>query len=231
VKRFYKEATPAVVDGGHTVLLDGKPIRTPAGKPLAVPTAALAERIAAEWAGQGEELAARDMRLTRLATTATDLMPARRGDAVAEVADYAATDLVCYRAPDPAELSRRQDATWQPWLDWLEEAYGAKLVVTRTVDPIPQPEASLVAVRNAVQALDDWRLVGLHAVVTGLGSLVLGLALAQGELPVGRAFEAALLDELYEIERWGEEREQQRRHARLRADLEAADTFLRTLEG
>jgi chaperone required for assembly of F1-ATPase len=95
----------------------------------------------------------------------------------------------------------------------------------------PQPPGSLRRLRAAIEALDDWRLVGLHAATTLTGSLILGLALERAALDAEAAFAAALLDELWTIEHWGEEPEQQRRHARLRRDLAAAERFLRLLPG
>lgn len=205
-------------------------MRTPARRILELPTRALASAIAEEWDAQRESIQPHTMPITRLAVTATDLMPERRSDAIAEVVGYAATELLCYRAVAPADLARRQHERWQPWLDWAAETFGARLHPVRTLDPAPQPEASLAALRAAVEALADWPLIGLHAAVTTTGSLVLGLALCRGALSAEAAFDLAQLDELYEIERWGEEREQQRRLAALRRDLVAAERFLRLLE-
>ena len=230
MKRFYRDVTTAGGAGGWSVLLDGKPVRTPARRALEVPTEALAEAIAAEWAAQGDAVEPDTMRLTRLATTAVDLMPQRRGDAVAEAAGYGGTDLLCYRAVAPASLASRQSEAWQPWLDWAERQYDARLVPAAGVMPASQEAVALNALQAAVERLDDWRLVGLHAAVTVSGSLVLGLAIERGALGAGEAFSAALLDELYEIEQWGEDAEQSARHARLRSDLEAAERFLRLLE-
>lgn len=230
MRRFYRKV--AVEPGGppSAVLLDGRPIKTPARHVLRLPSAALAEAVAAEWAAQGETVAPHTMPLTRLATTAIDLMPARRADAIAELVGYASTELLCYRALVPADLAARQHERWQPWLDWLARTHGARLEPVRSLDPQPQPQASLAALHAAVERLGDWPLVGLHAAVTATGSLVLGLAMQAGLLEAEAAFVLAQLDELYEIERWGEEREQQRRHAALRLDLAAAERFLRLLE-
>jgi chaperone required for assembly of F1-ATPase len=127
-------------------------------------------------------------------------------------------------------LASRQSEAWQPWLDWAERQYDARLVPAAGVMPAAQEAVALNALQAAVERLDDWRLVGLHAAVTVSGSLVLGLAIERGALGAGEAFSAALLDELYEIEQWGEDAEQSARHARLRADLEAAERFLKLLE-
>jgi chaperone required for assembly of F1-ATPase len=229
LKRFYAEVTTGADPAGSTVLLDGRPVRTPARRTLAVPTEPLAAAVADEWREQGETVDANSMRLTRLATTVVDLMPARRADAVAEAAGYAGTDLLCYRAASPASLAARQGAVWQPWLDWAERQHDARLVPASGVMPVAQPEPAVRSLRAAVERLDDWRLVGLHAATTLTGSLVLGLAVERGALGGDAAFEAALLDELFEIEQWGEDREQVLRHVRIRADLAAAERFLRLL--
>jgi chaperone required for assembly of F1-ATPase len=229
MKRFYTAVDTAPEAAGHVVRLDARPVLTPARNALALPTPALAAAVAGEWREQGEEIAPAAMPLTRLATTVHDLMPTRRADAVDEAAGYAATDLLCYRVGGPETLARRQREAWQPWLDWAERQYDARLAATVTVDPLPQPEAALRALRRAVEGLDDWRLVGLHAAATLTGSLVLALALERRSIDAARAFEAALLDELFEIERWGEEVTQLQRHASLRRDLEAADRHLRLL--
>ena len=198
---------------------------------LILPTQALAEAVAEEWRQQGETLEPQGMRVTRLAITAIDLMPGRRGDAVEEVAGYAGTDLLCYRADHPANLVARQTAAWQPWLDWAEQQHDARLVPASGIMPVAQPEPALRALHAAVERLGDWRLVGLHAATTLLGSLVLGLAFERGAIDSEQAFTTALLDELFEMEQWGEDDEQIRRHARIRADLVAADRYLRLLPG
>jgi chaperone required for assembly of F1-ATPase len=229
MKRFYATVDTEAQAADHFVRLDGKPMHTPRHQLLALPTAALAQAVAEEWRAQADELVPATMPITRLATTSVDLMPARREDAIAEVADYGATDLLCYRAQRPAQLVARQNAAWQPWLDWAEQRFGARLVSTATIDPVPQSEASLQAMRAAVAMLDDWRLVGLHAGVTLTGSLVIGLALEQAALSPAEAFATAMLDELYEIEQWGEESLQRQRHASLRRELEAVERYLRAL--
>jgi chaperone required for assembly of F1-ATPase len=231
LKRFYKDVAVGSEADGFTVLLDGKPVRTPARHVLVLPTQALAEAVAEEWRQQGETLEPQGMRVTRLAITAIDLMPGRRGDAVEEVAGYAGTDLLCYRADHPANLVARQAAAWQPWLDWAEQQHDARLVPASGIMPVAQPEPALRALHAAVERLGDWRLVGLHAATTLLGSLVLGLAFERGAIDSEQAFTTALLDELFEMEQWGEDDEQIRRHARIRADLVAADRYLRLLPG
>jgi chaperone required for assembly of F1-ATPase len=229
MKRFWREVAVVADADGHRILLDGKQVHSPARKPLLLPSRALAEAVATEWRSQGDTVERAGMGLTRLASTALDRMPALRRAAVDEALDYAGTDLLCYRAAEPAELVERQRRTWQPWLDWLAEAHGARLLVTTTMLPVTQPGPAVLRLRAAIEQLDDWRLVGLHGATTALGSVVLGLALLEGAMDAEQALAASLLDELFEIERWGRERDAERRHQVLRRDVEAAASFLACL--
>ena len=136
-KRFYERAEAVEAAGGHGIALDGKPVRTPAGKPLAVPGAALAGALAEEWAAQEETIDRETMPLTRLACSALDLVPERRAEIVAEVAAYGETDLVCYRTDEPPALALRQVAAWEPLVAWAAERYGARLAVTTAITPSP----------------------------------------------------------------------------------------------
>jgi chaperone required for assembly of F1-ATPase len=229
VKRFYKAAVAAPSTGGHAVMLDGRPVRTPGRQVLLLPSADLAAAVAGEWAGQGETLQPETMPLTRLANTVVDQLPEKRQDALDEIMGYAGADLLCYRQASPADLAARQTATWQPWLDWLAARLEARLEVALTLEPIEQPAAALEALSAAAAACDDWQLVGLHAATRLTSSIVLGLAMLEGELGAEAAFDAAMLEELYEIEHWGLEAEQARRHTALRRQLAATELYCRTL--
>jgi len=231
MKRFYTAVTTSSDPGGHIVLLDGRPIRTPGRRRLALPTPALALAVAAEWRAQGAAICPESMGVTRLCTTVADRLPERRADAIAEIQGYAEADLLCYRTASPAELAERQATNWQPWIDWAAQRFDAPLMVTTAIVPLPQPRTSLEALRQATSLLDDWRLLGLHATTRLTGSIVLGLALLRGELDPAVAFDLTCLEELFEIEHWGLEVEQARRHAALRADLAAADAYCRSLSG
>ena len=229
MKRFYREARCAPAAGGYGVALDGKPVLTPAGRPLAVPGAALAEALAGEWAAQGERVEREAMPLTRLVCGALDLAPAARRSTVAAVARYAETDLVCYRAAAPPALAARQAAAWQPLVEWAAERYGARLAVTTGLRPIPQAPAALAALRAAVAAQDDLALAGLGFTTGALGSLVVALALLEGRLAAAAAADAALVDERYQMERWGADPELAERCRRLAGDVACADRLFRLL--
>ena len=226
MKRFYRTAAVAEDDAGYALTLDGRVARTPARNVLAVPSRALAEAICAEWQAQPDTIDPRSMRLTRLANTAIDRVRDRREDVIGEIARYAETDLVCYRAAAPAELVARQSAAWQPLLDWLVRRYDSTLTVTDTVTPTPQPAHAIAALRGALAAFDVYTLTALHVVTAAAGSLVIALALAENEIAAERAFELSQLDEAFQMTQWGEDAEAAARRAALRADLLMAARFM-----
>ncbi|MGK9164745.1 ATPase [Inquilinus limosus] len=222
MKRFYKTVTVVPAGDGFGIALDGKPIRSPAKADFILPSRALAEAVAAEWATQGDDVVPATMPLMQLAATAIDRVAPNRAHIIDTVSGYGGTDLLCYRAETPAALAERQKAAWQPLLDWAMTALDAPLTATSGIVHQPQPDSSLAALRAAVAAQDEWRLTALHQATALTGSLVLGLALLAGRIDADTAFELAELDASFQIERWGEDAEAAARRATLRAELQAA---------
>lgn len=225
-RRIYRSVATAAESGGHTVRLDNRVARTPAGRTLVLPTAALAEAVAAEWQAQGATMQPETMPLTRLAATAIDRIEAERAGVIDALVAYGTSDLVCYRSARPADLAARQEAQWAPLLEWAEAALGVRLAVTRDVFPLPQPQAATEVLRGVVAALGTLELAALSCIVQISASLVIGLALVKGRLNAETAFSAAMLDEQYQAERWGEDAWASARAAGLRAELFAAARFL-----
>jgi chaperone required for assembly of F1-ATPase len=226
MKRVYTSVDSRRADDGWGIALDGRPLRTPAKRELTVPGEALAAAIAAEWDAQESDIRPETMPLTRLAATAIDRTAEKRADIVAEIANYAVTDLLCYRAERPPALAARQEAVWQPLLDWAAGRYDAGLAVTAGIVPTAQSPASLKAYAAAVAALDHFRLTALQAATAASGSLILALALHEKRLDAEAAFAASQLDETFQIEAWGEDAEAARRRRALAADIAAAARFL-----
>ncbi len=225
MRRFYKQAAAAKAAGGagaYAVLLDGKPVKTPARQSLEVESRPLAEAIAAEWQSQDEDIRPESMPLMGLVCSALDLIPKQRDREVAELASYGDTDMLCYRADRPASLVERQAACWQPLLDWAARHLDAPLEAVTGISHRPQPRTSLAALRRAIEAHDDLQLAALSLAVRASGSLVIGLSVSHGALTSAAAFEAAELDSSYEIERWGEDSEAEKRRAGVRQDIDAS---------
>ncbi|HEY0281397.1 MAG TPA: ATP12 family protein, partial [Rhizomicrobium sp.] len=213
-----------------SILLDGKPIKTPLRATLALPTRALAEAVAEEWRGQGELVVPTTMWLTKLANTAIDRVMGQEEHVIAQVLAYA-NDLLCYRAQAPAGLVARQNEDWDPLLEWAAERHGARLLVRAGISHIAQPEEAVAALRRALAEHDPFVLTALHAAATICGSLVLALALADGRLDAEEAFALSRLDERYQAERWGVDEEAEMRARVLAAELAAAARFMLLSKG
>jgi chaperone required for assembly of F1-ATPase len=223
VKRFYASAA-ATPD--HAVALDGRLIKTPLKAALILPAAALAEAIAAEWQGQGAEIAPAAMILTKLANTAIDKTMRERERIVGEVVDYAGSDLVCYRAADPVSLQVRQIAAWDPVLNWALAELDAAFVPVSGVVHQPQSPAALAAFKTGLEKQSAWHLTAIHNLTTLTGSALLSLMLARGAVTPETAWAAAHVDEDWQIEHWGEDDEAVSRRAGRNAEFAACIRFM-----
>ncbi len=224
IKRFFTKASVGETEGGgFALLLDGRRARTPAKKSLIVPTRALAELVAAEWAGQGEAIDPAAMPLTRLANSALDGVAAAMEATRTEIAGYAGADLLCYRAEAPEALAAAEAEAFDPVLDWAGEALGAKFRVGQGVVHVRQSEGALQAVRAALQSVESpFALAALHVMTSVTGSVFLALAVARGRISAEEAWRIAHVGEDFQIARWGEDEEAKARRAARWRDFEAA---------
>lgn len=229
-KRFYREVavgpSPDGPDGVHAVLLDGRQVRAPGGTALAVESRALADAIAEEWAAQGDEVVPESMPLTQLAFTALERVAPQPAGVEENLVKYAETDLLCYRVAQPDSLAARQAAAWQPLVDWAASVLAAPLQVTTGILPVEQPADSVQQLATAVGELDVHRLTALAAVTQAAGSLLIGLAVVYGEIDGDEAADAADLDEAWQSEQWGQDREALQRRRALREEIAAARRYL-----
>jgi chaperone required for assembly of F1-ATPase len=229
VKRFYKEADSVPASGGMALLLDGRAVKTPAHAALAVPTEELAEAIAAEWNAQGEDVDPRTMPLTGLANAAIDRVAPEPGTFAANLARYGEGDMLCYRAEGPRPLVERQAAAWDTLLAWARRRYDVEFEITTGILHRPQPPETVRRLAAAVSARDPFRLAALAPLVTISGSLVIALALSEGEIGLDEAWRAATVDEAWQAEQWGEDALAAEALANRRREFEAAYRFLTLL--
>jgi chaperone required for assembly of F1-ATPase len=227
MRRLYQRAEAALsADTGRwRVLVDGRPVRTPAKSTLEAPARALAEAVAAEWAAQGPTIRPATMPLTQLLNTALDRVPGQRRAIAADIVRYAETDLLLHRAADDPALAARQATSWDPVLDWLAVRHGARLVPGIGVGAHAQSGAALARIADAVADTDDLVLAALHFATGAMGSAALALALIGGGLGAEAAFAAAFLEDLAQLERWGRDAEAVARLDALKADIVAAGRF------
>lgn len=229
MKRFWKTVTVEPTDAGLGIALDGRPVRTPGRVPLTLPTPALAQAVAGEWSAVEDRLDPRAMPLTGLANAAIDRIAPDPAAFAAGLAAYGESDLLCYRAEDPEPLVARQQAAWDPVLAWARQRYDVTFAITAGVMHVVQSPATIARLAEATTARDAFALAGLSPIVTITGSLVLALALAERALDAETVWNAAHVDEDWQVERWGEDPLATEARLIRRRDYDAAVQFLAAL--
>jgi chaperone required for assembly of F1-ATPase len=233
MKRFYTLALSErdVETGQHHILLDARPVKTPLRAPLAVPGDALAAAIVAEWSGQGEKIDPATMPVTGFANATIDQVLPDVTAFAGIIAEYAASDLLCYRAGEPAELVGEQAQHWDPLLDWARTRYDIAFTVTSGIMPVDQPAATVERLAGAVHALDPWLLSGFSTIVSISGSLVGALALMEGGITPDALWDAAHVDEAWQVRQWGEDHEATARNAIRRVQYDEAAHYCALVTG
>ena len=229
-RRFYKAVSTAQVAGGTGVFLDGKPIRTPAGRPFTAPAAALADMLAAEWDAQATHIDMTSMPAVRLAFTAIDFVPNSRDGVAAEIGRYAGSDALCYFAEGPQALVEAQARRWGPVLDWAAEALHLHFVRVTGVAHKDQPADTLLRIARLAEKEDDFALAGIAHATALFGSGILAFSLHRGQLDAEAVFDLSRLDEAFQQERWGVDEEAAERTANMRAEAHMLDRWFRALE-
>jgi chaperone required for assembly of F1-ATPase len=226
VRRFYKDVTAVPAGGGWEIRLDDRPVKTPARAALVLPTGRLAEAVAEEWRGQGDTIQPRSMPLTGLANAAIDRIAPDPPAFASGLAVYGESDLTCYRADAPEPLVRRQAEAWDPVIAWARRRFDVDFEVITGVMHRAQPPRTVEQLGRALAARDAFRLAALAPLVTISGSLLIALALDEGEIDPETAWAAATVDEAWQAQQWGEDAEATARMQARRAEFEAAYAFL-----
>jgi chaperone required for assembly of F1-ATPase len=228
-KRFYKSAGVGEADGGFTVTLDGKPIKTPSGRTVIVPSRLLAEAMSAEWAAQGENIEPLTMPLTRFANSVVQGVVDQTEAVRDDVAKYFGSDLLFYRAGHPEGLVAREATHWDPVLFWAAEKLGAHFILAEGVMHVRQPDSAIAVARAALPA-DPWKIAALHVITALTGSALLALALFHGVIDQDQVWVAAHVDEDWNAEKWGVDDEVAARRAAKLVDFKAAVEVLKAVD-
>lgn len=228
-RRFYEEVNVNEVNGGFIVRLDAHELKTPAKKPLVLPTAALAQHVAAEWRAQETDIDSYSMPTMRLVSTALDRVAEVPTETAQAFAAYGMSDLLCYRAENPDKLVKKQADAWDPILDWAKNRFDMSFEVTQGILPINQPadnEARLLAIAGD----DVFRLTGLAHMAAILGSAILAIAADEAHIDAQQAYQLAYLDDLYQIDEWGSDEEAVDRLDKIALDIRHASSYLSALK-
>lgn len=225
-KRFYKEVSLRQEGSEWLVLLDGRQVKTPGKRTLALPSLSLAEAVAAEWRAQGATINPATMPLTRIVNTAIEGVSDRMAEVADDVVAFAGRDLLCYRAAGPEGLVALQSAAWDPVVSWAATDLAARLVLVQGVMPVEQPAPALAHIADAVRPLDKFKLAALHVATTLTGSALLALAVLRARLTPYEAWASAHVDEDYQIAQWGHDDEADQRRASRWLEMQAAALIL-----
>ncbi|MBD3729006.1 MAG: molecular chaperone [Sphingomonadales bacterium] len=225
MKRFYKQAAAAPVDGGWQVMLDGRGVKSVGGRPQVVPTQALAEAMAAEWGAQGEEIDPAGFILRDQADYAIDVVAPDPGKAVAALLAFAGSDTLCYRADPEDALFRRQQDVWEPLLGALETAEGVRFERISGIIHRRQPEATLARLQARLDEYDPFTLAALGTMASLAASLCIALAALDPAADSAALWQAANLEEVWQAELWGEDVQAAERLARRGLEFATAREF------
>ena len=231
MKRFYKDVGIGADENGFRVLLDGRAVKTVGGRAQVLPTAALAEAMAAEWAAQGEEINPSAFLYRDMADFALDVVTADRAGTIADLLPYAETDTLCYRAEPDEPLAARQRLMWEPLLAAAEARLGVRFQRIAGVIHKPQPDETLAVLHGELEKLDAFALAALRNTTSLAASLVIGLEALQPDADLDALWDAANLEEDWQAELWGKDGEAQDRREKRHAAFAAAARFARLARG
>ncbi len=228
-KRFYDQVEVGECAEGFTILLDGRRVKTPGRLALGVPSRVLCEKLAEEWAAQGSHIDPSRMPLTRMVNSALDGVAEQHGQVVASIAEYAGNDALCYRAHAPVELAAQETRVWDPLLQWAHGVLGVRFALGVGIMPLVQDERVVPAVEGLLESVDPLRLAALHTITGLTGSAVIALAAMHDAFPAGDLWDAAHLDEDWNIAQWGTDSEAEERRSYRREEFDAAIEILNLL--
>lgn len=226
LKRFYKKVDIEQHGDDFCVTLDGRQLKSPAKRQMLLPSQAMAEALAQEWDAQEKEINPMTMPVMALTATAVDRIGQQRDGVLEQIAKYGGTDLICYWADDPEELTRRHAEAWTPLLEWTRNTYDIELKTQTGIMHVAQPDGTIDAFHRIIAAYNDWELAALSSATHCTGSIVIALALMNKHLDAERAFEVSQIDETYQIELWGEDWEAKDRRKTILNDLHDVERFL-----
>lgn len=226
MKKFYKTVSLVKLEDGYSVSLDEKPIKTPLKHDLVIPTKQLAEAIKGEWEAQEDTIIPSSMPLFQLMNTMLDKMSNDNAEYKKQVLEYSKTDLICYFADENDELCKIEKDTWGSIINWLNSEYRIDLKTTNGIAYIEQSSDSLNKFKDIVDGLTAYELTAIQAVVPIMGSIVIPLAILKKHMSIEDAFDAAFLDEIYQMKKWGNDPEIKKKHKEIIAEINNIYKFL-----
>jgi chaperone required for assembly of F1-ATPase len=229
-KRFYKTVEAQKEENGFCVLLDGKPVKTPARKTVLVAKQAAARLLVDEWSTQQEHIDPATMPVTRLVNTAIDGVSVDMQAVKEDIIRFAGSDLLCYRVESPQGLLQQQRIYWDPLIDWAQSALNARFVLTEGIVHVAQSAEAMAAFGTHVGMIDQPdQLASIHSLTSLTGSAIIAMALFKGGADPKDAWSAACVDEDWQLSQWGEDSEALALREARKREFDAAVNLLKCL--
>ena len=229
-KRFWKETQVTKTDEGWVITLDGRAVKTPAGKSVILSSQKLADAVGAEWKAQKDQIVPATMPHFRYVVTAVDRVTPQRADVISQLVGFSGNDLLCYRDPDQMALASEQNMRWNPLLEWAENEHGLKLQIGASIMPIKQADDIVQIAEQLLLGKDDFRLAGVYNLISLSGSFIIGIAIEQGRITAEEGYHLAFLDELWQVQKWGSDAEAEDRRQTIKKDMMDAIRYLSLLD-
>lgn len=203
MKRFYTTVTTQQAAKGHHILLDGKPIKTPAQADMICPDYDVACLVQKEWAAQEEEINPALMPITQLVSTAIDRVQPQRSQIEADSLSYLETDLLYFRTTHPPQLAQAQTEKWDPWLGFHRDTWGEMPAPTTSLSVPPLPENTRHKAQQTIANLSLIDFTALAHLTQSSGSLLLAHAFLNDAMTDQDFIDAAFCEELFYVEFYG----------------------------
>lgn len=231
MKKFYHMVSTERDGDAFTVALDGRRIKTPGKREVVMPSGQLAQAVAQEWEAQGDDIDPETMPLTQLVNTSLDRVAPRMEEVVQELVAFGDTDLLCYRDGDDPDIFARQGALWDPAIEAFSAKYGINIQTTSGVMPVKQDPALRKRLIEIVREFDSYSLTAFHACVSGLGSIILALAVFGGDMTLKAAWKLSILEQTLQEERWGTDSEVEEKRQRVYAEVKTGLDLRHYIQG
>jgi chaperone required for assembly of F1-ATPase len=175
------------IDGLYTLLINDETLRTPKGHSVQASSWDLANAMADELMAEGT-LDLQRLTLYTLYATQRDFVEDRIDATISAILQHLPGDFEFHPDPDPA-LAAKQLAAWTPLLAYVR-GIGPEVPMARPLQDIQVPWELTEGLRIQLIAMSAAQLTVVLQTVTNLGSVVLGILLAQQGLEVEQAIAA-----------------------------------------
>jgi chaperone required for assembly of F1-ATPase len=226
-RKSWKKVTLNKEENLGIIFLDDKELKSPRGNKLSLPYS-LSKKVFNEWNEVQEEIKPSLMPFYSYSVTAVDRIMNQKNDVFETLRNILSMDMILYRSGNNSDLSKLQEKEWQPLVKWLDVKFNCKLTINYELKPLKQKESELLKCTNLIKELDHFSLSGFSHLVSISGSFILGLSFYFKKISSKKLYELALIEELFQSNKWGSDDFANERRANIKKEITEACEFLDT---